>query len=54
MNLSSVIFTHRVVKVNPLLDSVYVYYRVIALMLVNIVPSWDIEGRKLVFFFQRK
>ena len=23
-------------------------YRVIALILVNIVPSWDIEGRKLV------
>ena len=24
-----------------------VYYRVIALILVNIVPSWDIEGREL-------
>ena len=23
------------------------YYRVIALILVNIVPSWDIEGREL-------
>ena len=23
------------------------YYRVIALILVNIVPSWDIEGHKL-------
>ena len=26
---------------------VQIYYRVIALISVNIVPSWDIEGREL-------
>ena len=28
-------------------DNRMLYYRVIALISVNIVPSWDIEGREL-------
>ena len=30
-----------------LCETYFVYYRVIALISVNIVPSWDIEGREL-------
>ena len=30
------------------MESIYEQYRVIALISVNIVPSWDIEGRELV------
>ena len=29
---------------------IILYYRVIALILVNIVPSWDIEGRELAYY----
>ena len=29
------------------IDKCSLYYRVIALISVNIVPSWDIEGREL-------
>ena len=30
------------------MESIYEQYMVIALISVNIVPSWDIEGRELV------
>ena len=32
-------------------DNVVLEYRVIALISVNIVPRWDIEGRDLALYF---
>ena len=40
-------YTHIILSYSCMLSHLYLYYRVIALILAHIVPSLDIEGREL-------